>query len=247
MLMLLLAAAPPAIGQTPGGRFSDNNFHSWFVYSGDHAIRGRWGVHLEGQFRRNGFAVRPQQLLLRPAVNFQITDKVAISAGYGYVSTHRYGENPVLTAFPEHRLHQQITVGHSLGTAWGMAELQHRLRMEERWIGLRTLQPDGVPRAAGRRYQNRLRYMLRVSVPVRKTRWSVVAYDELFLGLPGGQSLRTFDQNRAFGGLGYRFERQTRIEAGYLQQSLLQRSGRVLELNHTIQVGIYTTVPFRKR
>jgi len=43
--------------------------HAWFNYFGNQAISKHWGLHLEGQFRRDDFGAKWQQLLLRPGVN----------------------------------------------------------------------------------------------------------------------------------------------------------------------------------
>jgi len=240
--LLLLAFGVPALGHVSQGRLHDHNFHGWFVYSGDHPVGGRWGAHLELQWRRHDFIAQPQQLLLRPAINLRLTERVGFSSGYAYVSTHRYGSYPIPAPFPEHRIYQQVTLRHGSGKV----ELQHRGRLEQRWIGTRTAPLSGTIGLDGWRYQNRVRYLLRLGVPLKNPRWYIAVSNEIFLNLPPRHSAATFDQNRAFAGLGYKLGKDTRLEAGYLQQSLLQRSGRVLELNHTIQIGLYSTLPFRR-
>jgi hypothetical protein len=231
---IALLVVPLALGQ----KVYDNNLHGWFVYSGDHTISGKWGLHLEGQWRRHE-VVRPQQLLLRPAVNYQLGKNVGLSAGYGWVSTHRYGEFPTAVPFPEHRIYEQAIVNHAAGGT----SLQHRFRIEQRWLGVRSALPDGTRLDQGWRYQNRFRYMFR-SVQPLKGPWYLAAYDEIFFNLPPFGVARAFDQNRAFGGAGYRIGSYTRIETGYMQQTLLQRNGRVMELNHTLHFSVYSTLPF---
>lgn len=228
-LALFLSACFPAAAQT---RLNDQNLHGWYVYTGDHPLNDRWGAHLEGQWRRHDAGVRPQQLLLRPALNYRISERIALSAGYAYVGTSRYGSYPAQAAFPEHRLYQQVTVKQQAARL----ELQHRFRIEERWIG------QTAP-AAPWRYQNRFRYMLRAVVPM-SPQWYGAVSNEIFLNLPPRNIASPYDQNRAFTGIGRKVNPYTRIEAGYLQQSLLQRNRRVLEWNHTILVGVYSVLPF---
>lgn len=232
----------PAMAQTPAPRLHDHNLHAWMVYAGDHQFAGRWGVHLEGQWRRHDAGVRPQQLLLRPAINYQLKRDVALSAGYAYVTTHRYGEYPVQAAFPEHRLHQQATVQHRSG----VVEFLHRLRNEQRWLGQRVLSTAGDTGDRTWRYQNRFRYMLRLVVPLKRQPWYFASSNELFLNYAPTREARTFDQNRAFAGIGRLVGRDTRVEAGYMQQTLLQRNAKVLELNHTIQIAIFSRLSFRR-
>ena len=67
----------------------------WLVYNGDHPIaRSKWGAHLEGQLRRSDMGLNWQQLLLRPAVNYQLTKTIALSGGYTFLQTHPWGTIP---------------------------------------------------------------------------------------------------------------------------------------------------------
>jgi hypothetical protein len=192
-------------------------------------------VHLEGQLRRHDGGLRGQQAFVRPAINYQLSRAVGFSGGYAYVSTNRYGEYPASAGFPEHRIYQQATVNHK----GGGQEFQHRFRLEQRWIG------QTPPAAADTwRYQNRFRYMIRTTVPLRAEGWFLAFSNEIFLNYRPRHGARTFDQNRAYAGLGRRIARETNFEVGYLQQTVLQRSATVLELNHTIQLGIFSRLPF---
>jgi hypothetical protein len=75
------------------------------------------------------------------------------------------------------------------------------------------------------RYMNRARYMLRLQMPLNgteikdKTAYAAV-YDELFIGFGKNVNANVFDQNRTGILLGYRFNKNLRIEAGYLNQTL---------------------------
>ena len=234
---LILSSAQ---AQTSAGRVHDHNLNGWFVYSGDHRIAGRWGLHLEGQLRRHDVLLRPQQVLVRPAVNYQLKPSIMLSAGYAYVTTHRYGEYPVQAPFPEHRIYQQAIIQHRTK---GL-DFQHRLRTEQRWLGQSLISPSGELEDRTWRYQNRFRYMIRLAVPLKTSGWYFATYDELFLNYAPRHGARIFDQNRVFAGIGRVIARETRLEFGYMQQTLLQRNARVLELNHTIQVGVFSRLPF---
>ena len=86
IILLLGLTCVPVAAQAPPQRLYDHNIHTWFVYAGDHPVAGRWGLHLEAQFRRHDGGVQPQQLLLRPALNYQLNSRIALSAGYAYVT-----------------------------------------------------------------------------------------------------------------------------------------------------------------
>jgi hypothetical protein len=226
LLLALLVAAPVALAE------GDHNAHAWFMYFGDHAFgKSRLGLHLEGQWRRANLGLAWQQLLLRPAVNFQLNRKVMLTAGYGYVETHRYGDFPARQKFPEHRAFEQVLVTQRLG---GL-DWQNRLRFEQRHI-----------RGFAARYENRFRYMLRTNIPLpwKEKKYYLGLYDEIFYNFGKNVALNVFDQNRAYVALGRVIARQTRLEIGFMEQTVQQRNGRVFEHNHTLQVAIYSRLPF---
>lgn len=49
---------------------------------------------MEAHLRRADLGARWRQLLLRPAVNFQLNNQVMFTQGYSYYITYPYGEFP---------------------------------------------------------------------------------------------------------------------------------------------------------
>lgn len=250
VLTVVLAAmslAGPAQSQTaapapPSARVWSNQFHGWYMYFGDHPLKdSRWGLHLEGQWRRDAVLPRAQQLLLRPALNYEVSKSLMLTAGYAWVSTHRYGEYPVRVPFPEHRIWQQALLKHSAGKV----QLSHRYRLEQRFLGEQTPLPDGSRRLDRYRYENRFRYLFRVMVPLRG-KYSLALYDEMMFNFGRNVAANVFDQNRAYAAVAYSLPRSSRLEVGYMNQILQQRNGRIFESNHTLQIGIFSTMRFGK-
>jgi len=208
----------------------DNNANGWYMYFGDHAFgKSRFGAHLEGQWRRTDLGLKWQQLLLRPALNFQVNKKLMLTGGYGFVETYRYGDYPVQARFPEHRLYEQAQVTQR----WAGLDWQNRFRLEQRFIG-----------GLAQRYENRVRWMVRTSVPLPDKRYYIGLYNEIFYNFGKDVAFNVFDQNRAYVALGRNLKKQTRFEIGFMEQTLQQRNGRVFEHNHTLQVAIYSRLPF---
>lgn len=225
-VLAAVALAAPLAAQT------DDNAHAWFMYFGDHAFgKSRFGAHLEGQWRRADVGLAWQQLLLRPALNFQLNKRVMLTGGYAFVQTYRYGDFPVRRSFPEHRTYEQAQIGHR---ARGV-DFQHRLRLEQRHF-----------QGQAARYENRFRYMLRANVPLpgNNKRYYLALYNEIFYNFGKDVAFNVFDQNRAYVALGRSMGRQTRLELGFMEQTVQQRNGRILERNHTLQVAIYSRLPF---
>jgi hypothetical protein len=218
----------------------DFNQHLWVSYSGDHPVSGKWGVHFDAQWRRSDLGVIWQQYQLRPAVNYEFSKAVLFTAGYAWTKSYPYGDFPGRTGFPEHRIYQQLLVTHSLGSL----RLQHRSRLEQRFIKY----PDPQPRTWT--YQNRFRYLIKAEVPLTKdadgnVEWYIPAFDEILIGIPPNYGARPFDQNRVFLGIGKAVS-GAKVEVGYMNQFLGQRNGRIFEFNNTIFMTVTSSVPLSR-
>jgi hypothetical protein len=166
----------------------------------------RWYFELQGRGRDG--AEDLDQMLVRPALGYDLTPRSSLWAGYGY--TPSYPPNADVST--EHRAWQQyLWAGPGLGSL-----LQWRSRLEERSI-------EGNDRLAWR-YRQLWRLARRLSSNDRGP--SFVAWDELFLHL--NDTARTasgFDQNRAFAGVGFGAGPFIRVEVGYLNQAIRSASG----------------------
>jgi len=235
---IIVLVTHPAFSQN-AQRISTVNANGWYNYFGDHAVSERWGVHLEGQWRRHDVITKWQQLLLRPGVNFSPNKNVMFTAGYAFVDTYPYGDFPVTHRFPEHRIFEQVILKHELGKLG----LQHRYRLEQRYLGQKINPSDS--RIDLWRYENRFRYMMRMNIPLGdEKKLYLGVYDEIMVNFGNNVASNLFDQNRAYAALGYSLGKNTKLEIGYLLQTLQQRSGRVIEYNNTFQLSIFSTVPF---
>lgn len=227
----LLFMVPLVLGAQTTERVGDHNGNAWAMYFGNHKVSEKWGLWLEGQYRRADLGLTWQQLLLRPGINYYVNDNVMVTLGYGFIKSYPYGDFPAATSSHEHRVWQQLLLRHKVGKV----AFQHRYRTEQRWIGTPT----------GWRTQDRFRYLVRGDIPL-KGRWSVGLYNELWVNYGRNLGPNIFDQNRAYAAIGYNTGKLGRVEVGYMNQTLAQRNGRVLEFNHTLQVALFSSVPFRK-
>lgn len=225
-LLPVLAAAQPA---APGAHAHQLN--GWYMYFGGHPVKGRWDLHLEGQWRRHDGILRWQQSLLRPGVIYQLNERVALSGGYAHIRTHSYGAHPAPGAFNEHRPWQQVLVTQR----FGRVRWQHRMRQEQRWI-----QSAAAPEEW--RYSNRFRYFGKGIVPM-KGRWFGAFYNEVFVTFPVNPGGRAVDQNRAYGAIGRRIGRHNTVEFGYMYQVIAHPYGRAFEHNHTLQLALFSRAP----
>ncbi|UOR05449.1 DUF2490 domain-containing protein [Hymenobacter aerilatus] len=241
LLSMLLSGLTTSFGQVPTTptRLNDPNFNAWLMFFSDARLSQRWGVHTEAQWRRYQGVRRPQQDFVRAAANYYVNDALMLSAGYAYALTHRYGEHPAASRFPEHRLYQQVLLRDNLGRV----QLQHRYRQEQRWV--RFAGDDAYS------YLNRSRYQLRLAVPLTGTIIQaqtpyLAAYNEVFVGFGRNVTGNVFDQNRTYFAFGYQLSAATAVETGYLYQVLQQRNGQVFEHNHTLQLGLIYNPDWRR-
>ena len=243
---LLCLLNESATGQSATGRVWDFNNNGWYMYFGDHPVRGKWGAHLEGQWRRHDVITRWQQLLLRPGVNYQLSESTMLTLGYAYVKTHPYGDYPANYPFPEHRIYQQVLVKQKAGAV----RLQHRFRLEQRFLGQMISSDGGVAQLDSWRYQNRFRQFLKAEVPMgrkgEKNTWYTAFYNEIFVNFAPKHGAGVFDQNRAYAAVGFNLGKAGKIEVGYMNQILAHRNSAIVESNHTLQIGFFSSLPFGK-
>ncbi len=203
-------------------RISDNNNKGWYTILGTIKFAPKWSVHLEYQWRRDNYITNWQQSLLRTGINYQLHENVIVRLGYAWIETFPYGDYPINKfgkQFTEHRTYQVITTNQKIGRF----DLSNRYMIEQRWLA--TYNNAGSTKPDNWTYLNRIRYMGRIQTALKgktitdKTPYAAV-YDEIMIGFGQNVGQNIFDQNRLGLLLGYRFNKQVRIEGGYFNQIL---------------------------
>lgn len=219
-----LLTVPTVYAQSP---VLDHNLNTWFNYAGDHPISDGWSVITEAEIRRSDFLRTWQQLIFREGAAYRFSPHVQVAGIYFRTRSARYGEYPASQASVEHRIVEQASLHYS----WKGADIDHRFRLEQRWF-----QDFSQGEPYFHRYQDRTRYQFRLSLPIAKEgRHYLYASDEVFIHFGPNHGAHALNQNRIQTGIGYRVSRFNRIEMGYLNQYLLQQSGSVNEMNHTVR------------
>ena len=217
-LALLLALSS---GYASADVEEDGKIWSALFLQGDTGIEHlRWTVEFHTRQREEGS--ENDTFIFRPSLNYALSPKLSVGAGYAFVETYPDGADDV----QEHRLFQQVTYTHHQPDSF---TLTSRSRLEERW---RNQDSD---------QGYRLRQLIRATLPLQPAPgFSLVLWDELFINLNetdwGARS--GFDNNRAFMGLGYAFGQDYKLEIGYMNQYVRQngddRSNHILST--TLQV-----------
>jgi hypothetical protein len=197
------------------------------------------GLHLESQIRRADYGEHWQQLLLRPGINYTISPALTLSAGYAWVETYPYGDIPVAADFPEHRCGSRPSFRTKPSASTGRIVSGWSSAASAKWHA-------ATGDVTNWRYENRIRYMLRTTIPLSDDKkWYLALWDEVFFNFGSNVSMNYLDQNRAFIGLGRQLSDTTKLEIGFMEQTVQRRGGNVWENNHTVTVWLTSKWPIR--
>lgn len=237
---LLMVSAPTAGAQPWITRHQDAMWVGGFV---DQPVSKRTALWFDGSWRRMDLGEEPQQLLLRPGVQFTLTPGVRVAAGYAWVATQPYGSLPIANPTREHRTWQQLSLSHKAGAF----TVSHRFRLEQRWVHPLLVVAGSDEREDGpTTYQNRVRYMPRGQANLGSLKVGgrpVIGYvwDELLMPLGGPTQTFTIGQNRASVGVGIPLSATMRTEVGYMNLYNAFAPRRANEVNHTLWVSWHYT------
>jgi hypothetical protein len=202
-----------------------SNTGNWFIYFGNQKINKKWNWHNEVQYRNFNFMGDLSQLLVRTGIGYNLTENNNnILLGYGFINSQKYLSNSnEKVGTNEHRVFQQFITRQNFNKVF----LQHRYRIEERFL------PND--------FQMRFRYFLGINIPINKPRleknaYYFSAYNEIFINA----QQNIFDRNRLYGAIGYIFNKNIKMEAGYMAQTLESTN------RNQFQIVIFNNIPFNK-
>lgn len=220
LVQQVVAAAPPE-------HYLEDDFQTWQIVSLRGHVHGRVLGYLDIQNNEDvqdklNTHQHEAQLLIRPAVGYDLGKGFSVWQGYGWTPSHQ----PVFRN--EHQLWQQLLVEHK----FKRLNLVNRTRLEERFIS----DAGNTPL--------HLRNLTRVSYPLGKSqKWAIVLYDELFVNLNFAQNLpgprSGLDQNWTFAGINRKFNKHINIDLGYLGNYVNRRGpGTIDRWNHVLMIGL---------
>ncbi len=216
----------------------------------DQPVAPKLALWFDGSWRRMELGAEPQQVLIRPGLQYTLTPGVRVSAGYAYIATAPYGSLPTANPLREQRTWQQLLLTHRAGAA----TVSHRYRLEQRWIRPLLASSGESDDALGpTTYQNRLRYLGRGQVNLGSLTYRSrpllgIVWDELLMPLGGPAQTLTIGQNRATIGVGLPVTPTQRVEVSYMNLYNALAARRANEINHTLWLSWhYTGVAPRQR
>lgn len=187
-----------------------------------HPDLSRYRYWLEGQGRFGNDTSQVSQGMLRTGLGYALGETVTMWLGYAFIPT----DEPFVTVpFDEHRIWQQLL----WNTQFSFGSFSSRSRLEQRFMQT----GDDV----GWRY----RQLVKISVPFSfAPSFSFVASDEVFVDLnkTDWKAANGFDQNRAFAGIGYNFNKNIKTEIGYMNQYIRKKNAQDF-VSHILSVNLY--------
>ncbi|MBT8255808.1 MAG: DUF2490 domain-containing protein [Bacteroidia bacterium] len=194
LLVLVILLAVANIHAQDNG---EDKFGTWLTYFGNHQIADKWSIFTELQVNHYQFLNNYNQFWTFIGMNHRIDERSSVSAGYAYFNTDpSFTDIEGQERVKENRIYEQFVTRHPIGTF----NFNHRYRLEQRFFA-------GNPKV-----RHRIRYRILLTHPIKGPLFAQV-FDEIFLNFQEP----TFDQNRIFLGLGYRFTNRLNLRLGYLK------------------------------
>ncbi|MCV9929765.1 DUF2490 domain-containing protein [Flavobacterium sp. LS1R49] len=232
--IILLLISTVANAQT------QNTFSGWSAAFFTYKLNDKFSIHFDGQARSTDELKDIQSYIIRPGLNYQIKDNMIATVGYAYIGNNR-NIMDVDGWVPEHRIWEQFILNQKFALYSRPVTLQHRFRLEQRYMGQATIEQNELV-TDSYDFAQRLRYFARSIFPLSPTdnftKGAFVALqNEVFVNIENAPNDRFFDQNRAYLALGWRVSPKFDIEAGYMNQFILGKNNNTV--NNIVQLAAY--------
>ncbi len=208
---LLLMVGGPAWAIEP-----EHKLGNWIGATSTLRYSDKWSLFLQGEVRTWEPIHNLNEVLWRVAGHYDFSKKYMGAFGYVRVDTWPYDATG-LRKFDENRLFEELKIK----VKWGKAKVDHRFRLEQRWI---TTPENGT------QYSNRVRYKLSFTWPlngdeIKPGTWYANALNEIFVDLDSKdywfnlqEGEHGLNQNRLYGGVGKQITPHSKFQMGALWQ-----------------------------
>lgn len=219
---------------------TQNTFTGWSAVFFTYKLNDKFSLHFDGQARSTDELKNLQSYIIRPGLNYHIKDNMIATVGYAYIGNNR-SVMDIDGWVPEHRIWEQFIFNQKFTLANRPVTLQHRFRLEQRFMGQATIEQNELV-TDSYEFAQRFRYFARSIFPLSKTdnftKGAFLALqNEVFLNVQNAPNDSFFDQNRAYLALGWRLSPKFDLEAGYMNQYVLGKSNNTV--NNIVQVAAY--------
>ncbi|UMB59248.1 DUF2490 domain-containing protein [Lutibacter sp. A80] len=188
---------------------------AWLTLTNKIKISEKISISNVTQQRRVNFLKNTQGFLYSPSINYKISNRVTVGAGFMHYKYFTNGVSHASINKDEYRYYQDVTVNSMLGNF----KINNRFRFEERVIDLinANVTPNVID---GSKYVNRFRYRIQATTNLVKLKNNTFILGKLsnetrirFAG--GGINEPDFDQNNFAALLGCKLLTNSTVWIGY--------------------------------
>ncbi|MCL6524895.1 MAG: DUF2490 domain-containing protein [Thermoflavifilum sp.] len=219
----------------------------WIKYDGQYTLSPSWKISLEVDDRR--FFLHNRQLywlLPRVSASYTLGDGWRAAIGFTYYLTTNPAD-PTKSAqvtVPELRPHEELNYRQKIG----QLILDHRYRLEERWIH-KSSATQLIP---GYQFNFRFRYQLQLAYSIiSKTdehgNLTAKLADEIMFNFGHSIVYNSFDQNRIYLGINYSISTHVQLELDYLNWFQQRSTGLQYYDRDFIRFTLFHRMDFSKK
>lgn len=219
---------------------TQHTFSGWNAAFVTYKLDDKFSIHFDGQVRSTDKLEDTQSFIIRAGLNYNIKNNMIATVGYAYIGNNRTVMD-VDGWVPEHRVWEQFIFNQQFTAHNRPLSLQHRFRLEQRFMGQPTIDQNELV-TDSYDFAQRLRYFTRSIFPLSATKTFtngafVALQNEVFVNVENAPNAKFFDQNRAYVALGWRLSPKFDIEAGYMNQFVLGKNNNTV--NNIVQLAAY--------
>ncbi|MDN3673510.1 DUF2490 domain-containing protein [Flavobacterium branchiarum] len=219
---------------------TQNTFSGWNAVFFTYKLDNKFSIHFDGQVRSTDKLEDTQSFIARAGLNYNIKSNMIATIGYAYIGNNRTVMD-IDGWVPEHRIWEQFIFNQQFTAVNRPLSLQHRFRLEQRFMGQPTIDQNELV-TDSYDFAQRLRYFTRSIFPLSATNTFtngafVALQNEVFVNVENAPNGKFFDQNRAYLAIGWRLSPKFDIEAGYMNQFVLGKNNNTV--NNIVQLAAY--------
>lgn len=201
---------------------------AWHTLLIKHKINSKFTFKNELHVRRTQFYAQWQQLLIRPAIDYALTNNAHLAAGYSFINNYSPKDNAI-----EHNVWEEIVLSNPVKSV----NIKHRFRFEQRFA------QDFFSEKF--KHSNRFRYRITLKKALYKkdeeTKLSAEVFNELWLHTGNGIKPQSINQNWFYMGLALPLNNSTTLSGGYLNIHVplkkdFNLTSHILQLSLTVNI-----------
>lgn len=215
---------------------------SWFGFYTKYNFNDRWSYYGEYHLRRRNGIKDMGQIYLRLGATYKVAKYLELTLGIvnPYYWAPNQNDPGVDKVVPQYRLWQQAV----LATPFKYVKALHQFRTEQRYARSYTI---GSPFELTYRFRYKLSFYIPLNKRELKAKTLFLSlYEEIFMQTGKSIVYNHFEDNRAFIGLGYKFNETWQVQAGYMNTYRHSGAPWLYESRHIFRLNLFHQMDLKK-